>query len=128
MLGEKGESDICCTATLGCLHARPALEHGLEGWVGFGNEGRALKTLQVEQTRAGVKARREKAEGWLGHQCGQGNQSGWRVIIHKARKGATPRLSSKCVGSHAADYIWHFILKVLGHKRNVNYKTVGNHG
>lgn len=27
------------------IAAQRALEHGLEGWVGFGNEGRALKTL-----------------------------------------------------------------------------------
>lgn len=71
MLGEKGESDFGCTVTLGFLPARPALEHGLEARVGFENEGRALKALKEEETRAGVKAQREKVEGWLGNQCGQ---------------------------------------------------------
>lgn len=71
MLGEKGESDFGCTVTLGFLPARQALEHGLEGRVGFENEGRALKALKEEETRAGVKAQREKVEGWLDNQCGQ---------------------------------------------------------
>lgn len=59
MQEETEESDFGCTGTLGCLPARPALEHGLEGWVGFGNEGRALKALQEEETRAGVKHKGE---------------------------------------------------------------------
>lgn len=38
----------------------------------------------------------------------------------------TTRLRSKHAESHAADPVLHFILKATGHKRNVNFKRVGN--
>lgn len=41
---------------------------GRMGWIWKWREG--IKD-QVEQTRAGVKAQREKAEGWLSNQCGR---------------------------------------------------------
>lgn len=41
-------SDIAAQRLWGAFNGRPALEHGLEGWVGFGNEGRAFKTLYFE--------------------------------------------------------------------------------
>lgn len=78
----------------------------------------------MEQTRAGVKAQRDKVEGWLGNQS---NPSGWGMIIHRARRIGTPRGCSKHAGSPAADSILVFIDEALGHKRKVNYKRVGNH-
>lgn len=54
MIFLKRESDISCRVTLGRLHARTALEWGLEGQADFVDEGRALKASQVEHARTGV--------------------------------------------------------------------------
>lgn len=95
----------------------------MEGWVGFRNEGRPLKPLQVEQTRAGVKAQRDKVEGWLGNQSirmgndySQGEEERDSKGMLKARWESCCRL-----------YLGLFD-EALGHKRKVNYKRVGNHG
>ena len=78
----------------------------------------------------GAKAQWEKVEGCSVDQCGPGEpqKNLAENNYSQARRRVTPRLCSKHPGSHAADHILHFILKTVGHKRNVNLRGVGNPG
>ena len=104
-------------------------------WEWFGRTGRIWKWREGIRGTAGG-ASQSRSYSTKGERIGLFGQSMWteanprrtcwRIIIHKARRGVTPRLHSKHTRKHDADHILHFILKAMGHKRNANFKGVGN--